>query len=320
MRLFPWPKGLKSILLTCKDRASVSKIHAFMIVSGSNRTCNGQLVAAYGRIGEIELAHKVFDRLPQRGIDASNAIIKDCRVEVIDLYHRMIWTKLSLIARSLKACASLLVMEMGEEIWHRLRAVECGYESDVFVGSSLLNLYVKCGKMDEDMNVLNKMPRRDLVSWTTMVAGLAQSGHANEAINFYRMMRGEELEGDGVVMLGLIQACANLEEIKMGLSVHGSIHGYIVRRLDFERVSGTAVIDSTQNAGRFLVRDAQAKRYNQEPDGFYYVVRRVSDEIFLLFQGSLKLILCLRNMSNCCRASVVESNPQELAGWSKPGT
>ncbi|GFZ19017.1 tetratricopeptide repeat (TPR)-like superfamily protein [Actinidia rufa] len=214
MRLFPWPKGLKRTLFTCKDRESVSKIHAFMIVSGlfSNKTCNGQLVATVSQ------------------------------AEVVDLYHEMILERVrpdsSTFTVALKACASLSDLETGEEIWHG--AVECGYECDVFVGSSFLNLYAKCGKMEEALSVFNKMPRRDLVSWTTMVTGFAQSGHAHEAINFYRMMRGEKMEGDGVVMLGLIQACANLGDTKMGLS----IHGYMIRReIRMDVVVQTSLVD-----------------------------------------------------------------------------
>ncbi|XP_057484550.1 LOW QUALITY PROTEIN: putative pentatricopeptide repeat-containing protein At3g25060, mitochondrial [Actinidia eriantha] len=255
MRLFPWPKGLKRTLFTCKDRESVSKIHAFMIVSGlfSNKTCNGQLVATYGRMGEIEWARKVFDKLPQRGIDAWNSIIiacsrKGCQAEVMDLYHEMILEGVrpdsSTFTVALKACASLSDLETGEEIWHR--AVECGYECDVFVGSSFLNLYAKCGKMEEALSVFNKMPRRDLVSWTTMVTGFAQSGHAHEAINFYRMMRGEKMEGDGVVMLGLIQACANLGDTKMG----HSIHGYMIRReIHMDVVVQTSLVDMYAKTG-----------------------------------------------------------------------
>ncbi|XAR60954.1 hypothetical protein NMG60_11034509 [Bertholletia excelsa] len=253
--MFPWPKALKAILLTCKDRASVARIHAWMVVSGllSHKNFNGRLVAAYARIGDIELAREVFDKLPQRGIDAWNAMIisysrMHCPVEIIDLYNQMISEGVrpdsSTFTVSLKACASLLDLEMGEEI--RRQAVEYGYEDDVFVGSSLLNLCAKCGKMDEAKGVFDEMRRRDIVSWTTMITGYAQSGHANEVIDFYRLMRKEGMEGDGVVMLGLIQACANLGKINLGLSVHG----YIIRRdLPMDIVVQTSLVDMYAKTG-----------------------------------------------------------------------
>lgn len=266
MRLFPWAKGLKSTLLSCKDRASVAQIHAFMIVSGifNQRNSNGQILASYARIGDIEFAREVFDKLPHRGVDAWNAMImacsrKGCPVEVIDLYNQMILEGVrpdsSTFTVALKACASLLDLETGEEI--RRQAVEFGYEYDVFVGSSLLNLYAKCGKMDEAMGVFDKMLRRDLVSWTTMITGFVQSGRAREAIELYRLMQKKGLEGDKVVMIGLIQACADLGDTKMGLSVHG----YSIRRcLLMDVVVQTSLVDMYAKTGHLDLASRVFKR------------------------------------------------------------
>lgn len=266
MRLFPWTKGLKSTLLSCKDRASVAQIHAFMIVSGifNQRNSNGQILASYARIGDIEFAREVFDKLPQRGVDAWNAMIiacsrKGCPVEVIDLYKQMIFEGVrpdsSTFTVALKACASLLDLKIGEEI--RRQAVEFGYEYDVFVASSLLNLYAKCGKMDEAMGVFDKMLRRDLVSWTTMITGFVQSGHAKEAIDLYRLMQKKGLEGDKVVMIGLIQACADLGGTKMGLSVHG----YLIRRgLLMDVVVQTSLVDMYAKTGHLDLASRVLKR------------------------------------------------------------
>ncbi|XP_028100243.1 putative pentatricopeptide repeat-containing protein At3g25060, mitochondrial [Camellia sinensis] len=256
MWFFPWPKGLKSLLLASKHRDSIVKIHALMVVSGifSIGTSNGQLLASYDRIGELELARKLFDKLPHRRVDVWNAMIiaysrKNFPVEVVNLYRKMnlegVRPDSSTFTLALKACTSLLDLEMGGEI--RCRAVECGYEYDIFVGSSLLNLYAKCGKMEEAMGVFDKMPRRDLVSWTTMITGFAQIGHASEAINVYRLMQREGMEGDWVVMLGLVQACANLGDSKMGLSVHG----YMIRRdLPMDVVFQTSLVDVYAKIGR----------------------------------------------------------------------
>ncbi|THF97266.1 hypothetical protein TEA_011256 [Camellia sinensis var. sinensis] len=227
-----------------------------MVVSGifSIGTSNGQLLASYDRIGELELARKLFDKLPHRRVDVWNAMIiaysrKNFPVEVVNLYRKMnlegVRPDSSTFTLALKACTSLLDLEMGGEI--RCRAVECGYEYDIFVGSSLLNLYAKCGKMEEAMGVFDKMPRRDLVSWTTMITGFAQIGHASEAINVYRLMQREGMEGDWVVMLGLVQACANLGDSKMGLSVHG----YMIRRdLPMDVVFQTSLVDVYAKIGR----------------------------------------------------------------------
>ncbi|KAI3749645.1 hypothetical protein L2E82_20261 [Cichorium intybus] len=250
------PKSIKSWFLACKDTPSVAKIHALLIVSGyiHSGNCNTQLIATYSRTGNIEFAHKVFDRISKRGVDAWNAMIiaysrKDCPDEVINLYREMnsegIRPDSSTFTVALKACTSIMNLELGEEI--RKQAIDCGYEHDVFVGSSLLNLYTKCGKMNDALRVFEKMPRRDLVSWTTMITGFAQSGRGREAINVYRLMQKEGLEGDRIAILGLIQACANVNDTKMGLSVHG----YLIRRhlLHMDVVVQTSLLDMHTKTG-----------------------------------------------------------------------
>lgn len=230
MQLLPWPSRLRSLLLSCKDKASTAKIHALMILTGTitHGNSNARLIATYAGIGDIVSARKVFDKLSQRGIHAWNAMIiaysrQYCPSEVVSLYHQMILDRVrpdsSTFTVALKACASTLDLKTGEEIWSK--AVNCGYEYDVFVGSSVLNLYAKCGKMDEAVVVFNKMPRRDLVCWTTMVTGFVQSGRPMEAVDMYKRMQNEGMEFDGVVLMGLVQACASLGDLRLGLSVHG---------------------------------------------------------------------------------------------------
>ncbi|KAL8092774.1 putative pentatricopeptide repeat-containing protein At3g25060, mitochondrial [Apium graveolens] len=248
--------NLKSVFLVYKDRKSIAKIHALLLLTGflGHGSCGSQLIGAYARTDDLKAAVKVFDMLPHRGIDTWNAIIvafsrKGSPGEVMDFYGLMelegVKPDSSTFTIALKACASLLDFEMGDNV--RQRAVECGYENDVFVGSSVLNLYAKCGRMDEAMVAFEKMRRRDIVCWTTMISGFAQCGRVSEAICVYRRMRNEGLEGDKVVMLGLIQACANIGDTRMGLSVHG----YLIRRyLLMDVVVETSLVDMYAKYGR----------------------------------------------------------------------
>ncbi|MBA0605655.1 hypothetical protein Godav_018207 [Gossypium davidsonii] len=246
MQSLKWRKHLKPLLLACKDKKPLAKIHALMIQTGHKNSV-GNLIASYARVGDILSARKVFDKLSNRRVDSWNAMIlaysrKSFPKEVLDLYRQMIMEGIkpdsTTFTMAIKACVSLMDMEMGDEIWRK--AVDFGYKKDVFVASSILNLYVKCGKMDEAMVVFNGMPRKDLVCWTTMVTGLAQSGRASEAIDSYRKMRMEGVEGDSVMMLGLIQASVNLGDSKLGRT----IHGYMIRKgFSMDVVVQTSLVD-----------------------------------------------------------------------------
>ena len=68
--------------------------------------------------------------------------------------------------------------------------------------------------VDEAIVVFDRTLRRDLVCLATMISGFAKSGMPIEAFNMYRQMQKEGVEGDGVVMARLKQACANLGDLK----------------------------------------------------------------------------------------------------------
>ncbi|KAM1031723.1 hypothetical protein ACFX2C_035476 [Malus domestica] len=235
MQLLPWPRRLRALLLSCTDKNSIAKVHALMILTSTlaDGSFNARLIASYARIGDTVAARKVFDKLPQRGVNAWNAMIvaysrQEYPSQVLSLYHQMVADGVrpdsSTFTVAIKACASMLDLEIGEEIWSK--AVDCGYERDVFVGSSVLNLYAKSGKMDEAVVVFEKMPRKDLVCWTTMITGFVQSGRPMEAVEMFRGMQHEGIEFDGVSMTGLVQACASLGDLRLSLSVHG----FMIRR------------------------------------------------------------------------------------------
>lgn len=243
-------KRPKPLLASIKDPKTLGKIHALLILSGSlsHPQSPGHLIAAYSRFGEISTARQVFDTIPQPKISAYNPLIialsrHNLPTQVLDLYRQLVSAGVSrpdssTFTIALKACAQLLDLETGEEI--RNRAFEHGYGHDVFVCSALVNLYAKCGRMEDALEVFEGIPKRDLVSWTTMITGFASYGKPVKAIEVYRKMRQDGLEGDEVVMIGLAQACAGLGDARMGLSVHGQMVRFGMR---MDVVVETSLVD-----------------------------------------------------------------------------
>ncbi len=69
----------------------------------------------------------------------------------------------------LNACASLQVLEEGRQAHKQI--IQCGCEADVFVGSSLVDMYAKCGSIEDAHSVSKKILHRDVVTWTAMILG-----------------------------------------------------------------------------------------------------------------------------------------------------
>lgn len=147
---------------------------------------------------------------------------------------------------ALSACARLGDLAAGEAV--KNRAFEAGYRNDIFVCSSLLNLYAKWGAMGDAIKMFDRMPRRDRVTWSTMVAGFVNAGEPAEAIGMYMRMRKNGVEGDEVVMIGVIQACTATGDVRMGASVHG----YLLRHgMRMDAVTSTSLVDMYAKNGLF---------------------------------------------------------------------
>eukprot|EP01018_Ginkgo_biloba_P031232 Gb_01322 [translate_table: standard] len=89
-------------------------------------------------------------------------------------------------ASVLPAYANLADLHAGKEVHGDI--IKSGCVSDVFVGSALVDMYAKCGSLEDAQKVFEKMPRQDVVSWTTMIGGYAQKGHVDEALDFFQKM------------------------------------------------------------------------------------------------------------------------------------
>ncbi|CAM6101086.1 unnamed protein product [Calypogeia fissa] len=121
----------------------------------------------------------------------------------------------------LKACGNLQDLEEGRRFHTLIK--ETGLELDLFVGTSLVDMYAKCGSTEEARSVFNKMPARDAVNWTAMVTGYVKCDEAHKALQLYDMMREARVEPVPATFVGVLNACANLGALKRGKQVHAQI-------------------------------------------------------------------------------------------------
>jgi pentatricopeptide repeat protein len=89
----------------------------------------------------------------------------------------------------LNACASVVVLEQGRCVHQQI--LQSGLESDVFVGSSLVDMYAKCGSIVDAWSVFHKMPYRDVVTWNALVLGHVKCGQGQKALELFQQMQQE---------------------------------------------------------------------------------------------------------------------------------
>lgn len=118
-----------------------------------------------------------------------------------------------------KSCAILGRCDIGQSL-HCL-VVKTGYEFDVFVGSSMVDMYAKCGKITDARRMFDEMPEKNVVSWSGMIYGYAQMGEDEEALRLFKLALTENLEVNDFTFSSVIRVCGNSTLLELGKQIHG---------------------------------------------------------------------------------------------------
>jgi len=101
-------------------------------------------------------------------------------------------------------------------------AIDTGNCNDVFVGSSLLNMYCKLGLVSDARKVFDRMQKRNSVSWAAMISGYTVDRSGAEAFELFKVMVEEgECKPNEFVITSVLSALSLPEFLKMGKKVHG---------------------------------------------------------------------------------------------------
>ncbi|XP_061342688.1 pentatricopeptide repeat-containing protein DOT4, chloroplastic-like [Gastrolobium bilobum] len=173
------------------------------------------LMDMYAKCGSMEEAQLVFSVIPVKDVVSWNTMIggyskNSLPSEALKLFGMM--QKESrpdgiTMACVLPACGSLASLEIGREIHgHILRN---GNSSDLHIANALLDMYVKCGSLVHAQVLFDKIPEKDLISWTVMIAGYGMHGFGNEAIATFQKMRFAGIEPDEITFTSILYACSH---------------------------------------------------------------------------------------------------------------
>ncbi|KAI5082456.1 hypothetical protein GOP47_0002199 [Adiantum capillus-veneris] len=138
----------------------------------------------------------------------------------------------------LKVCGHSEALMQGQLVHEQI--VTQGLEVEIAVASSLIEMYAKCGSVDEAYQVFESSESKDLVCWSTMIAAFSQNDQSLTAIELYIKMEDEALKPDRAVYLCILRACSNLGAVRQGMLVHEEI---IESTLESDSLLGSSLID-----------------------------------------------------------------------------
>ncbi|KAH6799520.1 hypothetical protein C2S51_036004 [Perilla frutescens var. frutescens] len=117
-----------------------------------------------------------------------------------------------------KACAKLSDLKLSRII--HAHVVKTPYCSDAYVHTALVDMYVKCGRLECAHQVFDEIPVRDVTSWNALVVGFARMGVFDRASFLFNTMRVSGVAPDAVTLMGLIHLVSGMKDLMLLSGVH----------------------------------------------------------------------------------------------------
>ncbi|KAL5860844.1 hypothetical protein ACOSQ4_002140 [Xanthoceras sorbifolium] len=209
-----------TLIKQCQTLQSLKTIHASILRSHHHHDLFfvTNLISQYASLGSVSIAFSLFSAVSHfSDLFLWNVMIR----AFVDNHHFDRSLQLYAQMRRLgiqpdnftfpfvfKACANLRDVEFGVRV-HK-DVVDLGYQSDVFVGNSLIAMYGKCGRVELSRRVFDKMPGRNVVTWSSMTGAYSQNGCYEEGLLLFKRMLDERIRPNRVFVLNAM-ACVRGE-------------------------------------------------------------------------------------------------------------
>ncbi|KAK9106311.1 hypothetical protein Syun_022322 [Stephania yunnanensis] len=213
----------------CDSLASSLQVYAVIVRMGfaANVFLTNAFLTALIRQGNVGDGLKVFEMCNDRDVVSWNALIAGylqyCYREVPALWCRMNRSCVKpdnfTFSTVLTGLAALFDLQMGMQVHGQL--VKYGYIDETCVGNSLVDMYLKNGRLGEGLRVFGEMPEKDVISWTQMASGCLQCGEPGKALGVIEEMKMGGVRPNKFTMATAFNACANLASLEEGMKAHG---------------------------------------------------------------------------------------------------
>ncbi|KAK9055286.1 hypothetical protein SSX86_026368 [Deinandra increscens subsp. villosa] len=188
------------------------------------------LLYGYIKLGQMKRARQLFDEMPEKSVVSWTAMVSGytrngSNTDALQMFHMMQqagvkpdWISLLSV---LPVCTQLGALELGK--WIHFYAEKNGFLQKTSLCNALIEMYAKSGNINQAWQVFDNMLEKDVISWSTMVCGLASHGKAREAIRLFKEMQKTTTKPNEITFVGLLSACAHAGFLEDGLRYFNSM-------------------------------------------------------------------------------------------------
>ncbi|RYQ78942.1 hypothetical protein Ahy_Scaffold8g108410 [Arachis hypogaea] len=225
------------------------------------------MLFGYAGVGNVGFAQYLFDSMPERDVVSWNSMLS-CYLQngtnrkTIDIFIRMRSLRIphdyATFAVVLKACLGIGDYCLGLQV--HCVAIRMGFDNDVVTASALVDMYSKCKKLDNALQVFYEMPERNLVCWSAVIAACVQNDQFIEGLKLFKDTLKAGIGVSQSTYASAFRSCAGLAAFKLGTQLHGHALKF---SFGYDTIVGTATLDMYSKCNR--MSDAR-KLFNSLPN------------------------------------------------------
>ncbi|CAN1810515.1 Pentatricopeptide repeat-containing protein At1g28690, mitochondrial [Linum perenne] len=202
----------------------------FDLMMDKNVICSTSMISGYMNYGSVEEAEEIFDRTEKKDIVVFNAMIEgyskseETALKALEFYIDMqrdgFRPNVSTFASVIGACSLLTEVKVGIQIQSQVMKI-CF--TNIKIASALVDMYAKCGVIEDARRVFDYMVQKNVFSWSSMIDGYGKSGQPNKALELFSEMQQCGVEPNYVTFLAAISACGHGGLVAKGREIFESM-------------------------------------------------------------------------------------------------
>ncbi|GKV36818.1 hypothetical protein SLEP1_g44909 [Rubroshorea leprosula] len=203
----------------------------FDMMLEKNVICSTSMISGYMNQGSIEEAEIIFQRTTEKDVVVFNAMIEGYSKSVltarkaletyVDMQRLNFRPNISTFASIIGACSVLTAAEIGQQIQCQVMKTELF--TDIKMGSALVDMYAKCGRIEDARRIFDNMSEKNVFTWTSMIDGYGKNGDPNEALELFYTMQQCRVQPNDVTFLGALSACGHAGLLDRGCEIFESM-------------------------------------------------------------------------------------------------
>lgn len=233
---------------------SGKEVHGFMVrdTGDKARTASSEsaLVGFYAKCGLLSRAREVFDRMPERDVVSWTIMLlayadrEECQGEMMALLVEMLCGGILPNGHTFTVVLRRATLEQGEQLHAHI--VKRNWDSDTFVGSSLVDLYAKNGNLGGAQLIFDRIEHKDVVCYNSLISGYGRMGFVGGLMSLFEEMLLVGLVPNQSSFVALLSGCSNSGFMSPSKQFHAQV---IVRGLESDQMIQGVIVDMYAKCG-----------------------------------------------------------------------